>query len=463
MSELGNETLTTMLGAGQKEIEVLAAILKKLFELLKYISEAKERRINLELKKAELNKVKQAQNIEEARSYLNNTRGLVKAKYMQNAGKDLYPLVQPMSPAELKRFNRLAKTYGLNYYTMQNEGAIEKYAEVKKELEGLKKQQQRGRDQLYDEYGDQLASLKNQYADLQAEIERKTVTTSNDREQLSNLDKEIKELENKMNKEILSPEQLVRKQQLEKELEFLEKERNDVIVVVFKDDLPIVENITNRMNTEIDLQNINREIAKIQSKIDLSPEDRRMLNDLVKQSEKILKGEFNRYGNVNTSDNVVYAHESYSFDNAINHTCDRDYATGPCYICDKNNPDNYIEVENQQDGNTSFTVYTNGQKLDKIYYRDAASNENQTSESRDQEWRNTKADMKEKGGFSDDLVLFSTKEDYLAYKEDCEKGRSATSQEYTQGKAGWGNDMQMPDYTTPEIGVDNPIENTNER
>ena len=304
MSELANETLTTILGAGQKEIEFLAAILQKLFELLKYISEAKERKINLELKKAELNKVKQAQSVEEARNYLNKSRGLVKAKQMQSAGKDLYPLYQPMSPAELKRFNTLAKTYGLNYYTMQNEAAIEKYAEVKKELEGLNKQQQRGREQLVNEYRDQLTSLKNQYAELQAEIEGKGVTTPSDRKQLSDLDKEIQELESKMNEETLSSEQLARKQQLEKELEFLEKERNDVIVVVFKDDLPIVENITNRMNTEIDLQNINREIATIQSKTELSPEDQRRLNDLQKQRQEILKGNTNRYDNTNTQENA---------------------------------------------------------------------------------------------------------------------------------------------------------------
>lgn len=304
MSGLGDETLTTALGAGQKEVELLEKLLKALFELLKFVSEAREREVNIKLKKAELKKVKQTQNVEEARIYLNKSRGCVKARYMQNAQKELSPLFQPMSPAELKRFDSLAKTYGLNYYTMRNKAAVEKYTEVKKELAGLKKEQQRGRDKLVEQYGEKLSSLKDQYADLQADLEGRAVTPA-DRKRLSDLDKEINELEDTMNRETLSQEQLARKEQLEKQLEVLEKERDDVIIVVFKEDMPIVENITERMNEEIDLENNSRQADSNEKQATESRDQEQ--NESVSheentQSSAQWKEQMNSQGNVNRTE-----------------------------------------------------------------------------------------------------------------------------------------------------------------
>lgn len=401
MSEFGNETVTAMMKLGEKGLELAEKLLQKLFQLLKFISETKERRLSKELKTAEFEKVKKTRSVEDAREYLNRTRGLVKAKYMQRAGKDLYPISQPMSPTELKRFNRLARTNGLNYYTLQNEAVIEKYTDLKKELRGLEK--------------------------LQKDTDGG-----------------------------LSTEQLERKMQLEKQLANLEKQRNDVIVVVFKEDLALVENITERMNMEIDLSDIDRETEMLKGKEVLTDEDKQRLDELSKQRQDIINAEFNKFNNDNAAeiingalnkDEIEHDMESLSFEKAINKTCDRDYAIEPCYMCDRNNPDNYIVAKNEkmlnQEGlpynNTSFAVYNNGQPLDKTYYRQSTLDGRQTSTRGEQVWSNIKKEIKDKGGFSDDLVIFSNKNDYLKYKREYEiakvQGAEEVKREAEQAKA----------------------------
>lgn len=390
MSDFSNDAATSMLRLGEKGADALSKLLEKLFKLIKYILETKERQLERNLKKAEIEKIRQNKDIEEARNYLNQSRGLVKAKYMQAAGKDLYPISQPMSPLELKRFNELAKTYGLNYYTMQNEAVINEYKTVKKELDQIKKEEKAIKEQ-----GGQAA---------------------------------------------LSTETLSRKEQLEKEMAALEKRRNDVIVVVFKDDLSVVENITERMNMEIDLSDIDMETEQIEEKQVLSEEDKKRLSDLARQKENIIRGEFNKFNKDNSEEimkaaldkeKLSDAPQTYTFEDALSRACNRDYAKEPCYICERNNPDNYIEAQSEQmtnsEGmpynNTSFIVYKHGQQLDKVYHRRATLSGKQTSSRGESVWSNIKKEMKESGDLGDDLIIFSSKNDYLKYKEEYDKAK----------------------------------------
>lgn len=385
MSDFSNDAATSVLRVSEKGVDLLSKLLQKLFQLIKYISETKERQLGRELKKAEIEKIRQNKDIEEARNYLNQARGLVKAKYMQNAGKDLYPIAQPMSPAELRRFNELAKTYGLNYYTMQNEAVIERYSALKKELAQINK-------------------------------------------------------EEKINQAALPAERLARKEQLNKELASLENQRNDVIVVVFKDDLSIVENITERMNMEIDLSDLDREADQIGQKQILSEEDKMRLSDLARQKEDILRGEFDKFNKDNSEEilnaaldkeKIIYAPQTYNFEDALSRTCNRDYAKNPCYICERNNPENYIEAQSEKMTNsegrpyndTSFKIYQNGQMMEKIYHRRATLDGRQTSTHGKNIWNDIKKEIKEQSGFGDDLIVFSKKEDYMKYKDEYDKAK----------------------------------------
>lgn len=439
MSEFGNETATAVFQMYGKMGELL-------FKLLKHITETQERRLNKQLRKAEVAKLRKTSSIEEARDYLNHTRGLVKAKYMQDANKELFPISQPMSPSELKRFNRLATTYGLNYFTMQNESVLDKITGVKAELKELENIQAAGKEKAAAEYGTTLTSLQDRYAALQTELDNKAFISPSERKQLNELKDEIEQIEEKINGNVLSPAQLERKGLLEKQLETLNNQRNDVIVVVFKEDLAIVNNITERMNMEIDLSDINREIESIKEKDTLSEADAHRLEELEKEKNDILRNEFNQFNNENAElivdnaldkDAMAEEIESFSFDKAIGRACDREYTDAPCYVCDRNNPNNYIEAKSiklfNEEGlpynDTSFTIYHNGEKMDKEYHRQATIDGRQTSERGEQVWSEIKSNIKSQGGFSDDLVIFSNKEDYEAYKQAYEKAKVEGAEE----------------------------------
>lgn len=450
MSDFGNETTTAMMRFGEKGIEVTEEMLKKLCEILKYVTKTRERKLNKKIKMAEIEKIRQTRSITEARNYLAKSRGLVKAKYMWNSGKDLYPISQAMSPEELRRFNRLARTSGLNYYTMQNEAVIETYTEIKKELEDIESVRKRAHEEAWKQNGSKLASLQKEYADLQAAVEQKTFMSPMDRHRLNELDQGIKELKGEMEKEPLTAEQLARKGKLEQQLSILDKQRDDVIVVVFKEDLATVKDITDRMNMEIDLSDVRAEIEEIGQKDGLSETEKRRLGKLRMQETKILKGEFDTLNDRNAECIVDAALKGkaepvaadLSFDRAIHRACDREYAATSCYLCDRNHPGNFIEAKNVQKMNgsgvpyndTSFMVFRDNKRLEKVYHRQTSMEGTQSSHGK-AIWGNMKKEIKEQGGFGEDMVIFPSKEDYLTYAEAYEKSKNSGAKEI-QGETG---------------------------
>ena len=95
------------------------------------------------------------------------------------------------------------------------------------------------------------------------------------------------------------------------------------------------------------------------------------------------------------------------------------------YACDCNNPKNYMEItsslethEDRQFVNTEFKVFNNGeqQKCDvfphgKFTHFSKADGSNSTNYGADH-WDEMKKQMKEKGGFNDDMLLFSDFQSY---------------------------------------------------
>ena len=446
MSDFSNDAAASTIRVAEKTVEISAKLIGKFFELIKYLLETEERKIGREMKKAEIERIRQEKDIEAARNYLNQTRGLVKAKYMQAAGKDLYPISQPMSPAELRRFNELAKTYGLNYYTLQNESVIEEYQAAKNELDQINREEKALREQGLAEHKEHLDQLHQEYAKIQTETEDKTFVSPADRKRMTDITKEIERIEDEIARAALPEETRIRKEQLEKEVAVLEKQRNDVIVVVFKEDLSVVENITERMNMEIDLSDIDREVEQIGKKQTLSDDDRKRLAELARQKADIIRGEFDKFNQDNSEEIInaaldkgktIHAPQTYSFEDALSRVCNRDYAQDPCYICERNAPENYIEAQSEKKLNdegmpyndTSFSVYRDGQQLDKAYHRMATLDGQQTSSRGENVWNNIKREMKQQGGFGDDLVIFSSKEDYLRYKDEYNQAKASGAEE----------------------------------
>lgn len=120
-----------------------------------------------------------------------------------------------------------------------------------------------------------------------------------------------------------------------------------------------------------------------------------------------------------------------SFENAINSLGNGQLIDVPVFVCDRNNPLNYMEIssakEMSDEGrpyiNTEFKVFNHGKKQKCSEFKHGRfthysdSQGNNTTNHGDEHWHNMKKEIKEKGGFSDDLLLFDSEKDYLNYVE----------------------------------------------
>lgn len=373
MSEFGNETATATMKLGGKSIELL-------MKLLKFLIERNERKIDRDIKAEQARQLKSNRNKENAVGYLNKKRGYVRAKHLYNSGEKLMPIATAMSPEELSRFNKLAKLEGVSFSAIADQRVIEEIKAVKKELH---------------------------------EIEKTEKSVG------------------------LTEEQLTRRNELQKKLDSLNEKRQDRIIIIRAKDIELVKEITDRMNTEIQFNDIDKELSDLRDKgtENLSEEEKARIEDLLKEKEYMMKKEFDAFNDKNND--VIYQSsidnpkwEEMSFEKAVNKVTDRKYAQEPCYICERTNPNNYMEVTSipqEHNGktftNTEFKVFNNGVEQQceefshgKFTHYSRKDGENSSSYG-DDHWKNMKTEMKEKGGFSDDTLIFNSKEDYLKYKE----------------------------------------------
>lgn len=377
MSEFGNETATAAMRLTETSV-------KSLLELIKFIMTRDERKINKEYKKEQIKQIKEKGNIEEAKAYLNAHRGKVKMQRLVKSGERLIPIGVPLSQKELARFNSFAKIEGLVYSAVSDQKNAEEIKKVRKEIKDIEK---RGK-------------------------------SKNGKFSVDNLSNEDKE----------------RYQNLSERMETLRNQREKRIIIVRAKDLEIAKDITDRMNTEILLGNVDKELDAILSKGEqnLSNEEKERVADLMKEREKIIKGEYEDFNSQNNS-NIIKGYENFSFERAVNKVTERDYGE-TIYICDRLHPENYIEASSEpktymdDNGevrtftNTEYKVYKNGiqQKCSefshgKFTHYSQRDGENSSTYG-DEHWNNMKIEMKEKGGFSDDCLIFGSKEDYESYK-----------------------------------------------
>lgn len=139
MSEFGNETTTAVLKLSTKSME-------ELFKLLKFIFERDERKLNREIKKAQLeeSKHKQAQlqreeKLAKRKEWLSKKKGLVEYKDLLKSEEPLYPVSYQCSQKEIDRLGRLAKVEGVPFAVLKNSVVLDKINEIEKELMELKK------------------------------------------------------------------------------------------------------------------------------------------------------------------------------------------------------------------------------------------------------------------------------------------------------------------------------------
>lgn len=415
MSEFGNEALTATMKLNEKTIDAM-------MKLLRFVLEKEERELNKELKKLQLDKVKNDGDMQKAEEFLARKRGVVQAKDMMATGKEIVPLSIPMSEKQFERFGQLAKEYGINTYCTstnviynQMKEVKEKIAEKERELHELKKEIKK----------EQKALNSNKEWEL------------NDKEMDDKLHFNSK-LTSYMQKEVeLNNE----KRTLEGQLADLSRKSDDKIAWVFASDLERVKAITDRMNTEIMVQKCDERIEELKSKDSLTREEEKELHDLLREKKEILSNEFDELNERNNDVVLQSSKEEYknlSFDEAIGAVTDRKIGEQPCYVCNRINPDDYAKVSLEKKENdknpdlppttvTLFKVYKDGieQKChidnfphDRFEHWSNSKGENSGKNGKDY-WKQMKEQMKEV--LSDDVIIFSNEKDYLEFKDNFKK------------------------------------------
>lgn len=360
MSEFGNETATATLRLSEKSIEAL-------LKLLKFLMERNKKNIEAELKKEELKNLKTENSKKKVRRYLNNKKGSVRANMLYKSGEKLLPISIPLSVAELREFEKYSKMYGMTY----------------------------------------------------ASISDKRVT------------KEIKEIKDKIKN--TNDENLI--STLKEKLNDLEKERHKRIVIIREKDLEITKEITDKMNTDIQLKDIDNEIN-----IAKNIGNTEVIADLNKEKEDIKINIFNKFNTL--SNKIVLAEiagetieDKIDFNRAIANVTNLKDLNKTSILCERTNPKNFIEATSRQeiskDGNqyinTEYKVFNQNKEQQcsefnhgKFMHYSTKEGEN-TSDIGDKHWENMKTEMKEKGDFSDDLLIFQDKEAYEKYLNDFNK------------------------------------------
>lgn len=221
-------------------------------------------------------------------------------------------------------------------------------------------------------------------------------------------------------------------------------------VFVRNRDMNTCKTITDMMQKEFLLreelaENQNRQEAILEKgEKNLSPEDREKLEALRKERKNILKKTL--YNANNEESEALLNRDVFStfssfeeladykktssmgFEEALNHFTDSDYARDePYFLCERTNPTSYIKLNTDRAmfrGNeysrTQYNVYKDGkeQHLEKpLEGREDMLLTDERFEGRPQYyWFHLKNTMKKMGGFSDDVILFQSKEELERYQ-----------------------------------------------
>lgn len=143
------------------------------------------------------------------------------------------------------------------------------------------------------------------------------------------------------------------------------------------------------------------------------------------------------YEGVKTEINQEFQFKKKKFDDAVDELSVWRENAKPVWICERNQPDNYMRVSWEKHENitkngeskeylaSEFEVYYQGKKQTCEEFEHgnfshySQKNGNQSSEKGEEHWNNLKGEMKKKGGFSDEVLVFPSEKEYLNYKKQC--------------------------------------------
>lgn len=197
-------------------------------------------------------------------------------------------------------------------------------------------------------------------------------------------------------------------------------------------DLAIAKVITDRMTEDLQLKTVDDMITDLNNKPDKSEQDLSDLAYLERQKGEILRSGTRLFNDENAE--IIFndvcgemQEKSLSFDKALNRFTDRDFSRDtPYYICERTNPTAYIEListydefAGEQYTRTDYRVFKNGveQTADLERRKDGKFTDERFFGRPKGHWQDLKGEMKQKGGFTDDIVVFNTKPEFDRYQQ----------------------------------------------
>lgn len=399
MSDMGNQTATATMRMSAEAIKLLA-------QLLKYLMETRDRSLNRKLKKEQIDQLKNNNGkLKLDKEVVESERGRVALKRLMKDKGIPVPFMTPLSQEQMKRFGKLASVYGLKYAVIENK---ERNKEIREELKGLEAE-------------------KNQ-------LMLKGYEKTQDGEVKTPL---------KFREEYLSAEETSRLAEINQKIESLNKERKERFIVINEHDMPIAKQIIDKMNMELRLKNIQMELNAYRAKGEenMTEAEKRRFEELKNQEKAFYNGEFDKF---NDDGNRVILDEAggiaiatataklCDFETAVVNASDREYTDNPCYICDRANPDCYIEATTEKRVNdvggiynsTTFKVYNDGveQSCEEFshgkFRHDARVDGSASSSYGSKHWDNIKTEMQTKGNIGNGVVMFATKEEFDRFREE---------------------------------------------
>jgi len=206
---------------------------------------------------------------------------------------------------------------------------------------------------------------------------------------------------------------------------------NNKLILFPEKDLQKVKDITDRMTQDAQIKEINRRIDALKAK-GVENFTKQDYQDLIalealrdhKMTDPIQA--LNNAGNEKTFEEISGEYleqrklgtQPMDFDRALNHITERDwYASDePYYIAERTNPTNFIEINSRREKDylgheytkSYYSVYADGEKVADLH-------DGRFEGRKKGYWQSVKDEMREKGSFTDDVVIFTSKGEFEQY------------------------------------------------
>lgn len=211
---------------------------------------------------------------------------------------------------------------------------------------------------------------------------------------------------------------------------FEKGERKTRLVQVYEKDLEAALDITNIMNRNMKLEAINEKIETLKNDTNRSEHDQERLNCYQYAKEKLLKEDTLQFNSINHSKLFselcgLKEEESQTFDEALNHFTDRDYSQSePYYLCERTNPNIYMELISSRDEyngdtytRTDYRLFNNDTEILNKDSEDGVYTDKRFEGRSKTYWKNLKLQMMQDAGFSNDVIVFNNRNEFELYRD----------------------------------------------